>query len=275
MSNAALYRWDGETLVAIDYCDPGEFRVEVVDSFLVSEGRSFALGLHWSRFRDGVEQRGSGLTGAPLSTLKSFGDAALGLIPRTGHWFPRLELQSKDGAAHLVYRHRPAPELSRSAVVAPLSHPDPRTVPSIKGPDVDVLLGERTAVRLRGADDAVILTRDGYVVDGTTSAIVWWRGDILCGPPLPEDAPEFDRVDSVTARSLFGLASVLGVDTHRERVTPAELEGCEVWLLNALHGIRIVTEWIDGPNVAELPGRLGVWQHRHDALFTPIGALPQ
>lgn len=105
-------------------------------------------------------------------------------------------------------------------------------------------------------------------MDATTSALLWWRGDILCGPPSGQ--PGFARVDSVTARSVLALAVALGHDTHEEAVTPAELDGCEVWAVNALHGIRIVTGWLDGPSTAELPGRLETWRARLHALRRPI-----
>lgn len=272
MSNAVLYRWVESALHAIDYCDPREYQVEAMDSFLVSEGRAFALDLHRTRFFDAARQRGRGLDDFSSLNLAAFWDAALALIPRSGNWFPRVELLSESGAAHLAFRHRSAPGLARSAVLATFDQPDPRRAPEIKGPDVDALLGARERARQRGADDAVILTPDGFVADGTTSAIVWWRGDILCAPPAPDEAPEFSRVDSITARSVFAMATALGVETHRERVTPNELDGAEVWMLGALHGIRIVTKWIDGPKVAELPGRLGVWRDRRDALRKPMGA---
>lgn len=118
----------------------------------------------------------------------------------------------------------------------------------------------------QGADEAVILTEDGYVVEGAYSALLWWRGEILCGPPAA-----FDRVDSVTARSVLTLARALGIDTHEEAVTPAELDGTELWALSALHGVRIVTAWVDGPSLAEKPGRLAQWRTRLDALRKPVG----
>jgi branched-subunit amino acid aminotransferase/4-amino-4-deoxychorismate lyase len=270
MSSAALSRWSGDALVAIDYCDPGEYAIEAADSLLVSEGTAFALGLHRDRFLAGAAERGAGLDGFAELDLEAFWDAAFASIPTEGRWFPRVELQSRNGAAHLLFRHRPAPGLSRSATLIAHRGPDPRRAPSVKGPDLPALLRRRTDAQEKGADDAVILTADGYVVDGTTSAIAWWRGDILCAPP---DAEGFERVDSVTARSLFGLAAALGIETHREPATPAELAGTEVWALNALHGIRIVTAWIDGPELAELPGRLALWRERRDALRKPIGAV--
>ena len=93
----------------------------------------------------------------------------------------------------------------------------------------------------------------------------WWRGDILCSPPT-----QFERIDSVTARSVLTLATALGLDTHEEACTPAELDGTEVWALSALHGARIATAWVDGPQLAERPGRLGAWRARLDALRRPI-----
>ncbi len=191
-----------------------------------------------------------------------FWDAAIAAIPRDGEWFPRVEAHS---TGRLVFRLRSAPERSRSAVLATWSGPDPRTVPRVKGPDLEAMLRIRTDAQQYGADEAVILTDDGYVVEGAYSALLWWRGDILCSPPA-----EFDRVDSVTARSVVTLASALGIDTHEEACTPAELDGTELWALSALHGVRIVTAWVDGPGLAERPGRLGAWRARLDALRRPI-----
>ena len=151
-------------------------------------------------------------------------------------WFPRVELQSRSGAPLLVFRLRSAPERERSVVVATAPAPDPRTAPWTKGPDLATMLRLRTDVQSLGAGEAVILDDDGFVVEGAYSSLVWWRGSILCTPP-----DDFGRVPSVTARSLLTLASALGTETFAEAVTPAELDGVELWALSALHGPRIVT----------------------------------
>lgn len=273
MSSAALFRWSGGVLVALDYCDPAEWQVEAADSWLVTEGTVFALGLHRDRFFAAAAARGSGLGGFGARELEAFWDAANESVPTDGSWFPRVELQSRSGAASLLYRERSAPELSTSLTVTRHRGPDPRRVPAIKGPDLAAMMHVRTAAQERGADEGVLLTPDGFVIEGATTSIVWWRGDILFAPPDGPDEQEFARVDSITARSLFALAEALGVPTYREPVTPAELDGAEVWALNALHGIRIVTNWIDeadGPKLAELPGRLALWRGRRDALRKPV-----
>lgn len=275
MSSAALFRWSGGALVPLDYCDPTEWQVEAADSWLVTDGAAFALGLHRDRFFDAVAERGAALEGFAGLELDAFWNAAIESIPSTGDLFPRVELQSRSGAASLLYRERTAPELTTSVTVATHRGHDPRRHPSIKGPDLAAMMHVRTAAQERGADDGVLVTPDGFIIEGGTTSIVWWRGDILFAPPEGPDWPEFARVDSVTARSVFGLAEALGVPTHREPATPAELDGAEVWALNALHGIRIVTNWIDetdGPRLAELPGRLALWRGRRDALRKPVQA---
>ena len=239
---ADVFRWGDGALHLLDYCELTDATLTAADSWLVSDGAALALDLHRSRFLDaapGAEQ---------------FWDAAIAAIPTWGDWFPRVE-QHSDG--RLIFRQRSAPELRRSLTLTTHRGPDPRRTPAVKGPDLDAMRRLRSAAQAEGADEAVILTTDGYVIESSQSAIAWWRGSILCTPPA-----EFARCDSVTARSLLGLAQALGVDLLEEAVTPAELDGTEIWALNALHGPRIVTGWIDGPDPAELPGRLALWRER-------------
>ena len=252
---SAVYRWHDDALQLLDYCDMTETTVEAADSWLVTDGRTLALDLHRWRF----------LAAAPDG--EAFWDAAIAAIPREGDWFPRVELQSRRGARLFVLRLRSAPTLTRSVVVATHAGPDPRTRPTVKGPDLESMLRIRTAVQPLGAEEAVIVSPDGYVVEGAYSSLVWWRGAILCAP-----AAELERIDSVTARSLLGMAAALGVETYEESVTPAELDGCEVWALSALHGPRIITKWVDGPEMAALPGRLDLWRTRLAVLRRPLPA---
>ena len=72
---------------------------------------------------------------------------------------------------------------------------------------------------------------------------------------------------------MLALATATGVDVLHDTVLPGQLDGLEVWALNALHGIRIVTGWVDGPATAEQPGRLDAWRARLDALRKPLPEL--
>ncbi len=248
MKVQSIFRWHKGVLEPLDYCDMTDTSIVVADSWLVSDGLTLALELHRERFF------------ATAPPAPDFWDAAVHAIPRTGDWFPRVEYHAN---GRWVFRLRSAPERSRSAVLATWNGRDPRTSSRIKGPDLHAMLRIRTSVQ--PATEAILLSPEGFVVEGAYSGVLWWRGEILCSPPA-----EFDRVDSVTARSVLTLATALGLDTLEERVTPSEIEGTELWVVSALHGIRIATEWIDGPALAEQPGRLAMWRARLDKLRRPL-----
>ena len=263
MSTTSIYRWHGGQLQSLDYCDMSNAVVAAADSWLVTDGTALALEVHRSRFLGAISGNHPGLD------PHGFWDAAIAAIPREGDWFPRVEFQLRDGAALLVFRLRSAPERTRTIRLVTHPGPDPRTHPLVKGPDTAVLLRLRTEAQRRGADEAVIISREGFIIEGAYSSLLWWRGETLCAP-----SPELERVDSVTARSVIALATALGTDVYYESVTPDELDGLEIWSLNALQGIRIVTEWIDGPSSAELPGRLSLWRARLDRLRKPLPDPP-
>ena len=262
-TGTALFRWQGGILHPLEYCDPAETTILAADSWLVSDGSALAIELHRERFFAAVEHQHPGA--AEQVALEDFWAAAIDAIPRTGNQFPRVELQLNRGGPLLVSRRRQAPELSLSVTVATHRGADPRTQPLVKGPDTHALLKARTDAQRRGAGEAVIVSPDGFVVEGAASALLWWRGDVLCSP-----SPDLERVDSVTARSVITLATALGVDVYSESVPPDALDGLEVWALSALHGIRIVAGWVDGPTLAEEPGRLASWRSRLDRLRKPL-----
>jgi branched-subunit amino acid aminotransferase/4-amino-4-deoxychorismate lyase len=261
----SIYRWHEGRLELLDYCDMSGTTIAVADSWLVTDGTVLALDLHRARFLGSIDPR---FTDDELD-YTDFWDAVIAAIPRAGDWFPRVELQLREAsgaeAALLVFRLRSAPPRSKAVRLATHPGSDPRSEPSTKGPDTAALLRARTAAQKRGADEAVIVSPEGYIVEGAYSAILWWRGEFICAPSL-----ELERVESVTARSVVTLATALGVDVHYESVTPSELDGLEIWTLSALQGIRIVTEWVDGPAPAELPGRLTAWRARLDRLRRPL-----
>jgi hypothetical protein len=280
MSAATTFRWQGGVLRERDDCDVAPATLLAADSWLVTDGRVLALGLHRMRFLDAVaelaERRGLSSEVDPLD-VEAFWDASIAQIPRAGDWFPRVELRVQHEAAEFSFRLRAAPERYRSIVLATHHGGDPRTEPWIKGPDLEAMTRLRTEAQARGADEAVLLGRiddgvdDGperYVAEGSTTCLAWWTGDALSVPSI--DLP---RIDSVTLRSVLALATATGVDVLHDTVLPGQLEGLEVWALNALHGIRIVTAWVDGPTTAEQPGRLDVWRAQLDALRKPLPEL--
>ncbi|WP_413319607.1 aminotransferase class IV [Agrococcus sp. 1P02AA] len=224
------------------------------DSWLVVDGRVLALQRHQRRFADAV----AGAGGDPRAALTA-AEAAMRHVPTRGRWSPRLDL-TPDG---IFLRIRPAPDASTRIDVVTASR-DPRTLPHRKGPDLEALaaLQAKEAARI-GAPVEPIITVDGVVAEGTWSALLWWRGEVLCMP-----AAGVPSLPSVTAAVLLAMASERGIEVRRERATPAALADCEVWLANALRGIRAVSRWIDGPDLAP-PALAEPWQRRLDALRVP------
>ncbi|MDF2442266.1 MAG: hypothetical protein JWR01_469 [Subtercola sp.] len=250
----------------------------VADSWLVDSGRVRAIELHRDRFFASAAAAGF----ADETLLASFWESALGAIPPVHRWFPRVELWGGGGGAfgsgagafgggagaaqwRLSLLMRLAPPLAGSAVLRTHDGPDPRSIPSRKGPDLAALTALRDAARADGIDDLVLLGPEGEIIEGTTTALLWWRGDTLYAPPA-----DLVRVDSVTARSVRVLAAALGVPVAEERAAPADLAATEVWAVNALHGIRVVTKWHGNPAVVAVPGRAALWQRRIGALARPL-----
>ena len=260
---ASVLRWRDGRLDPLDYCDMTDTRVLVADSWLVEDSGVLALELHRGRFVAAIPP-----VVAEALDVDAFWTAALAAIPSAGAWFPRVELQDRAGSPLLVLRVRSAPARTRSVVLSTAAGPDVRRAPRVKGPDLERMSQLRVSAQRQGAGEAVILSPDGFVVEGAYSALLWWRGELLCRPP-----DDLARIDSVTARCVLGLATALGVDTTEDAAGPADLDGCEIWALSALHGIRIVTAWIDGPSPAEEPGRLETWRRRLGRLSRPVATL--
>jgi len=244
-------------------------RLLVADSFLVADGEVVAIERHRERFLSSVRSRAiSGFAGTALpSGDERFWATAVGALPREGRWFPRLELAETADGPLFQLRVRPAPPVADSVSLATWMGRDPRRVPSIKGPDLEALLEIRARAVAQAAGEAVLLSPEGFVCDGTTSAIAWWEDDALCIPPK-----EMARVDSVTVRCVLALAESNGTPVRWERRRPEELAGREVWALNGLHGIRGVDAWLGGPAVGGLL-RLGEWSEQLDALRRPLDSI--
>ena len=209
----------------------------VADSFLVRDGRVRAIDRHFDRFRNSIEDAET------KAELSEFFAQLKQLIPESGDWFPRLEYRNQlPVGERLVFRLREAPERTKSVSLWSSDEPDPRKQPQIKGPDLSACQQLRRAANLRGADEAVILSDSGHIADGALSSIVWWRDGVLCAP---DDST--DWLPSITRALVMEIAQQTGHAISLERAKPAELEGCEVWSLSSLQGIRYATQWSETP----------------------------
>lgn len=247
MVDTTIYRWANGSLALEEWCDTNPGQIVAADSFLLVDGTVAHVDRHFARFERGLHTQGVDADRA------QFESDVRDVLPRDGRWFPRIEaVDYGDGVLFRVLV-RPAPDALESATLATATT-DPRTKPSIKGPDLATLGNLR---RDAGADEAIILT-DGNIAEGAWSSIVWWAND-----QLHRVDPTIPRLESVTESVLVDHARYIGAPVIDSVATPEQLEGAEVWILSALHGIRTVTEWVDGPSLHIEPGRAEYWRQQY------------
>lgn len=211
----------------------------VADSFLVADGKVRGLELHRSRFGSSCARYGV--------QVGEFWNREVTAFPRRGNWFPRFELHA---GLQLELSMRPAPPLADDVTVEIHDGPDPRRQPLVKGPDLEVLQALR-----RGSDEVLLTGPGGTVLEAASAAVVWWEGDVLCVPPrgLPV-------LPSVTVALLRRIAGNRNIRTAERARRVDELDGAEVWLVNALHGIRPVRAWTGSALVPGVPERAAEWR---------------
>ena len=235
--------------------------VLVADSFLVEDGKVRSLALHLDRFKRGLELKAPELSGS----FENFLNQALALIPRTGRYFPRFEVQDT-ATPVFVFILREAPEQLGPATLWTYPYPDPRKDLSTKGPELSLGVELRSLAQAKGADETILLNEHGEISEGALSSLVWWRGDVLCAP-----GNEIPWLESVTRQEIFQIAETMEIKTRFEHATPEELVGLELWLLSSLQGIRTVNSWIGVSESFPQSQHVSAFEKRMKLL---AGALP-
>jgi branched-subunit amino acid aminotransferase/4-amino-4-deoxychorismate lyase len=260
--SSRLFQFSGEKLGAIEWCEPHGGDTVVADSWFVHDGHSVAFDRHRARFTHSATTD----FGIDQSLITTFLDAVAQAIPREGSWFPRIELHTSRGGLTLHYREREAPVRETTVSLAVGSN-DPRTVPHRKGPDLDQLMSLRRSVSSLGATEAVIVSNTGHIIEGAYSTLVWWKKDAEHLSVVDKSLP---RIPSVTESVVIDLAEEQGIDVVPELQTLSDLEGAEVWVLSALHGIRLTTDIVGGPTVSSEGVRHAQWQKAWWAKRAPL-----
>ncbi len=108
------------------------------------------------------------------------------------------------------------------------------------------------AARDRGADDAILVTPSGDVLEGATSSVVVLRAGILCS--APESA---GILRSITWDTVADIARDTGLRVQRRMLSPRDVYTAdEVMLLSSVRGVMAVVS-ADGVAIgAGVPGRV-------------------
>ncbi|MGJ3508366.1 aminodeoxychorismate synthase component I [Enemella sp. A6] len=222
----------------------------LADSWRRADGHTHRLDLHRERFLTSAAE----IPDAP-EDLDGFFDAAAGAVPASGEWFPRVRLLRTPDRIRAVFDLRPGPPRQDTVVVEVLPPGDPRSNPSVKGPDLD-LAGELIArARIRGADEILLRTENGTVLEAGWSSVVWWDGDTLVLP-----SSDLPVLPGITRHRLVDLARVEGVRVREVHAGIEELDGRETWLLNAYQGLRLVTGWLGAEITPGAGERFAHWR---------------
>lgn len=234
------WTWDGREKVF--EAGESEGALLAADSWFVSDGKVRAFDRHRRRFNATARE-----LGFPEPSSEDFWAALVDLIPLTGEWFPRVEIIGVDDPV-LGFRLRPSPTRTDELRVWTPPFSDPRNSPYVKGPDIGLLEDLRARARANhNCDEVLLVDEQGFAVESATSSLLWWEEATLCVPH-----PDLAQLPGITSALIQEEARRRSIDIDFRRCPPADLNGHEVWLVNALHGIRRVCSWsgIASPSLA-------------------------
>ena len=197
----------------------------LIETMRVREGRIPLLERHLARLArslQALELPSSDESVAALVTpFAALGDAVL-----------RVEV--RDGRASVTVRERP---LLDPPVVITASEPH-RAYPH-KITERDCFEDAQREAEVAEADDALLLTPDGFVAEGTAWNVFWWDGDRLLTPRL-----ELGILPGIARARVLELVPRV----QEGRYPRAALAGKSLFLTNAVRGVVPVAD-IDGTAV--------------------------
>lgn len=171
------------------------------------------------------------ILGIPTPTLN---------LPQGG---PDRVLRAEVGADGTQLSERPLGTTRPIALVFSRVPHEPYRHKTIERTQFDLTLG---FAREAGADDGILLTRQGHVAEAAIWALYWWEGATLCAPPLG-----LGILPAVSRARLNQLAGPI----LEKRLNREELEGKSLLVSNALRGVVTVAS-LEGKSVPEHPETL-------------------
>lgn len=238
MSFPQHFAWQDNGFVAIATPDVPEMLV--ADSWRVRNGTTWGLQDHVHRFFDGVVQQT--LSAALLQDVSAekFGEALQQKLSdisstRPGvDLFPRISVEPYEDSWRIVLLARPAPQPRQTTSLWIPDYTDPRSRPTVKGPDIHLMGG----LVVEAPTDDVVLHDGTNIHEATTGALLLWQTPehlVLC------DATQ--QLASISAQRIVNYARSHNILVTTRSVTIQELASGEypVWFSNTLHGISPVT----------------------------------
>src|SRR5690625_2583272 len=240
------FHWTGQDF------EPGPSVVEpdilVADSWRVRQGKTWGIQDHIARFVNGIAAQHTVHGAMPSVEPAAFVPALerqLTAIARQQpgtDLFPRISVEKSGECFRTVLLVRPAPQPRETTTLLVPDYTDPRTRPTIKGPDISLL---RRLVAQASTDDVVL--HDGTnVVETTTGALMVWRA-----PNEVVFCQSSRQLASISAHRIAEQARARNISVVYRPVSITELASGEypVWCTNTLHGISAFTTIGDGQQI--------------------------
>lgn len=201
----------------------------LIETMRVREGRIPLLPRHLARLER--SQRELGLS-RPAQDLVAL------VTPFSGTGDAVLRLEVRDGRASVTVRALPA--LEAPAVIAAS---EPHQPYRHKTTDRDCFRDAGDEAERAEADDALLLTPDGFVAEGTVWNVFWWDGVVLRTPAL-----DLGILPGIGRARVFEL--VPRVDEGR--YARQQLAGKSLFLTNAVRGVVPIASLDGAPAPADL-----------------------
>ena len=236
-------------------------QIVVADSWRVRDRKIWGLEDHVQRFLTGIEttkQLANQLVPPQPHALQAALQQVLVDTQRqhgATDLFPRISVETDGTTYWIILLVRPAPPIRSTTSLWIPEYTDPRTRPTVKGPDIDLM---RRLVSEAPADDVVL--HDGTnVVETTTGALLIW--------PTPQElvvCQSDQQLASISAQRIATYARSQNVMVHHRPVSLQDLGSGEysVWFSNTLHGISPVTtiSSVTGEKSVPVHPATGQWQ---------------
>jgi len=201
-------------------------RVGLIETMRVYEGRIPFLERHLARLARSLEA---------LGMPRPPGDLAALVTPFSGTGDATIRLEVCDGRAAVTVRE--LPPLDPPAVI---TASEPHVPYPHKTTERDCFVDAAREALIAEADDALLLTHEGWVAEGTVWSVCWWEGRGL-------------RTAPVGLGILPGIGRARVLDLARaeeERCARSGLEGKSLLLVNAVRGVVPIAS-LDGARVPE------------------------
>ena len=201
----------------------------LIETMRVREGRIPFLERHLARL-----ERSLRALGLPRPAR----DVAALVTPFSGTGNAVLRVEVCDGRATVTVRELPALDAPAVITAAEPHRPYPH-----KTTERDCFVDAAEEAEIAEADDALLLTPEGWVAEGTVWNVLWWDGDRLRTPA--EDVGILPGIGRARVLELAGTV-------EQGRYPRQALEGKSLLLTNAVRGIVPLAS-LDGVRVPDDP----------------------